>query len=210
MKIPGVLVALFVALMTPGCAAVFDGTTQQISVNTTRTDARCKLMRLAAPIGEIASTPGAVTIQKTKHDITIVCSKPGYVDATYMNHSGVAGATFANILGGVITGGIAWGIDSASGADNKYEGQVNMTLLPVASLPPSQPEVPTAPQPQYPPPPVATSGRSAPVNPPVSQPPNPPILPAAATGPEVDCIRSDGMRMRVSGSVCPPQSTPSQ
>src|SRR5438876_1110592 len=83
------------------------------------------LMRLAAPIGEIASTPGAVTIQKTKHDITIVCSKPGYVDATYMNHSGVAGATFANILGGVITGGIAWGIDSASGADNKYEGQVN-------------------------------------------------------------------------------------
>ena len=206
MKLPRVLVALFVALMTPGCAAIFDGTTQQISVNTTPPEARCKLMRLAAPIGEIASTPGAVTIQKTKHDITVVCSKPGYVDATYMNHSGVAGATFANILGGVITGEIAWGIDSASGADNKYEGQVNMTLLPVASLPPAQPEAQTPPPRQYSPPPMAASGQSMPV----SLPATPPVLPAAATGPEVDCIRSDGMRMRVSGSACPPQSTPSQ
>jgi hypothetical protein len=201
MKLPRVLVALCIALMTPGCAAIFDGTTQQISVNTTPPDARCKLMRLAAPIGEIASTPGAVTIQKTKHDITIVCSKSGYVDATYMNHSGVAGAAFANILGGILTGGIAWGIDSASGADNKYESQVNMTLLPVASLPASQPEISAPPQPQYsppPPPPVAASGRSV------------PVTPAAATGPEHDCIRSDGMRMRVSGATCPPESTPTQ
>jgi hypothetical protein len=76
-----------------------------------------------------------------------------------LNHSGVAGATFANILGGIVTGGIAWGIDSASGADNKYESQVNMTLLPVASMPPApSPENAPAPQPQVmvpPPPPVA-------------------------------------------------------
>lgn len=199
--------------MTPGCAAVFDGTTQQISVNTTPPEARCRLMRLASPIGEIPSTPGAVTIQKTKHDITIVCSKPGFVDATYQNHSGIAGATFANILGGIITGGIAWGIDSASGADNKYESQVNMTLLPVASMPPSQPEGPAAPQPQYAPPPT-TAARSRPPGPPPTEPasnlPSPPILPAAAAGPEIDCIRSDGMRMRVSGSACPAQSMPSQ
>jgi hypothetical protein len=200
MKPPRVLVVLCIALMTPGCAAVFDGTTQQISINTTPPEARCKLMRLGAPIGEVSSTPGAVTIQKTKHDISIVCSKTGFVDATYQNHSGIAGATFANILGGIITGGIAWGIDSASGADNKYESQVNMTLLPVASMPPSEPEGPTPPQPQYAPPPTAATR---------SRPPSPPILPAAA-GPETDCIRGDGMRMRVSGSVCPPQTTPSQ
>src|SRR5260370_10566940 len=160
MKLPRVLVALCVALMTPGCAAIFDGTTQQISINTTPPDARCKLVRLGAPIGEVSSTPGAVTIQKTKHDITVVCSKSGYVDATFLNHSGVAGAAFANILGGILTGGIAWGIDSASGADNKYEGQVNMPLLPVAFLPSAPPENQPAPQPQVSLPSAPPAGRS--------------------------------------------------
>jgi hypothetical protein len=120
-----------------GCAAIFDGTSQQISVSTNPSEARCKFMRLGAPIAEIPSTPGAATIQKTKNDITIVCAKPGYTDATYLNKSGVAGATFANILGGVVTGGIAWAIDSSSGADNKYDSQVNMTLIPTSMVPPT-------------------------------------------------------------------------
>lgn len=42
-----------------------------------------------------------------------------------MNHSGSAGATFGNIVAG---GLIGWGIDSASGSDNKYDSPVNMTL----------------------------------------------------------------------------------
>lgn len=55
------------------------------------------------------------------------CNKQGYQEATYLNHSGAAGATFGNI---VLGGGIGWAIDSASGADNKYDGVVNMTLVP--------------------------------------------------------------------------------
>ncbi len=94
-----VLWGLCTAVALPGCAAIFDGTTQQISVNTTPPAASCKFMRLGAPIAEISSTPGAATIQKTKHDITIVCNKTGFTEATYVNHSGVAGAAFANILG---------------------------------------------------------------------------------------------------------------
>lgn len=141
-----------VALALGGCAAIFDGTSQQISVNTNPSEARCKFMRLGSPIAEISSTPGAATVQKTKNDITIVCAKPGYTDATYHNKSGIAGATFANVLGGVITGGIAWAIDSSSGADNKYDGQVNMTLIPATM-------VPTTTDPPGPQPTVATGAQ---------------------------------------------------
>jgi hypothetical protein len=136
------IVGICAAWTVTGCAAIFDGTSQQISVNTNPAEARCKLVRLGAPIGEISSTPGAVTVQKTKNDITIVCAKPGYTDATYLNKSGIAGATFANILGGVVTGGIAWAIDSSSGADNKYDSQVNMTLIPTSMVPPTTTDPP--------------------------------------------------------------------
>lgn len=137
MEILRTIVGSCVSLLLGGCAAIFDGTSQQISVNTNPTEARCKFLRLGAPIAEISSTPGAATVPKTKNDITIVCAKPGYTDATYLNKSGIAGATFANVLGGVITGGIAWAIDSSSGADNKYDSQVNMTLIPTSMVPPT-------------------------------------------------------------------------
>jgi len=43
----------------------------------------------------------------------------------YLNHSGAAGATFGNIVAG---GLIGWGVDSATGSDNKYDSPVNITL----------------------------------------------------------------------------------
>lgn len=76
-------------------------------------------------IGEVANTPGSILVQKTKHDISVVCIKDGYQQATYFNKSGVAGATFGNIILG---GGIGWIVDSASGSDNKYDSPVNLTL----------------------------------------------------------------------------------
>jgi hypothetical protein len=78
------------------------------------------------------------TIKKNKHDITLRCTKSGFQDATYLNHSGAAGATFGNIILG---GGIGWAIDSASGADNKYDGTVNITLVPMMTpaTPPATP-----------------------------------------------------------------------
>ena len=79
-------------------------------------------------IAHVNPTPGAATIKKTKHDMKIICKKAGYQDATYLNHSGVAGATVGNVILG---GGIGWAIDSASGADNKYDSPVNITLIPV-------------------------------------------------------------------------------
>jgi len=97
------------------CATIISGTTEQIAVNTNPSGAACDFMRNGQRIAEIPSTPASSLIQKTKYDITIVCRKAGYQDASYLNHSGAAGATFGNI---VLGGFIGWGIDSATGSDN--------------------------------------------------------------------------------------------
>jgi hypothetical protein len=119
---------VLVSLTVTGCASIIEGTSQEISINTNPAGADCALKRQDQVIARVNPTPAATTIKKTKHDITILCDKAGYQEATYLNHSGAAGATFGNI---VLGGGIGWAIDSASGADNKYDSPVNITLVPV-------------------------------------------------------------------------------
>lgn len=128
-----------VASCAGGCSSVVEGTSQQILVNTNPPGANCQFVREGNVIASVPQTPGGVTIKKTKHDITVKCGKDGYQEATYLNHSGAAGATFGNIILG---GGIGWAIDSASGADNKYDGTVNMTLVPASA--PATPPAPAA------------------------------------------------------------------
>lgn len=98
-------------------------------MNTNPQGANCAFEREGITIARVAPTPGAATIKKTKHDILVKCSKDGYHEATYFNKSDVAGATVGNIILG---GGIGWAIDSASGADNKYETPMNITLVPLS------------------------------------------------------------------------------
>ena len=114
-------------LLLTSCSSIIEGTSQEITVNTTPDKAQCDLVREGIVIASIASTPASATIKKTKNDITIKCNKPGYQEATFFNKSDVDGATVGNIILG---GGIGWAIDSASGADNKYLSPVNMTLVP--------------------------------------------------------------------------------
>ena len=101
-------------------------------MNTNPNGANCALEREGNVIARVQQTPGGTTIKKTKHDITIRCTKDGYQEATFLNHSGAAGATFGNI---VLGGGIGWAVDSASGADNKYESPVNISLVPAGAAP---------------------------------------------------------------------------
>lgn len=113
-------------LLTGACSSLTEGTSQQISVHTTPSGAYCNFIREGIVVAHIEATPGAATVQKDKHDITIECVKKGYKKASYFNKSGIAGGTFGNILLG---GGIGWAIDSASGADNKYTGEVDIALV---------------------------------------------------------------------------------
>jgi len=116
-----------------GCATILDGTTQEITVNTNPSGAECVFTRQDREIARISTTPAATNIRKSKYDITIICNKPGYQTATYLNKSGNAAATVGNLaLGGLI----GWGVDSATGSDNKYDSPVNITLVPSYTPPP--------------------------------------------------------------------------
>ncbi len=119
------LASLSVSLMA--CSSVIEGHAQQIQINTSPPGATCQLNRMGEVIGTVGPTPSALMIEKTKYDLTIKCTKQGYEEGTYLNHSGAAAATVGNILFGTL-GPIGWGIDSASGADNKYDTPVNITL----------------------------------------------------------------------------------
>lgn len=114
-------------LFLSGCSSIIEGRSQEIVVNTNPPGASCSLIRNSIPIGTISPTPSAILIEKTKYDIIIKCNKDGYQEATYFNKSGSAGATFGNIVAG---GFIGWGIDSATGADNKYDSPINISMVP--------------------------------------------------------------------------------
>jgi len=96
-------------------------------VNTNPPGADCGLYREGIRIATVQNTPGSALVNKTKHDIWVVCVKSGYEQASYFNKSAVAGATAGNIILG---GGIGWIIDSATGADNKYDSPINLSMTP--------------------------------------------------------------------------------
>jgi hypothetical protein len=136
------LLVMALALSLGGCASVLAGTSQQLLVNTNPEGANCALNRKGATLARINPTPGAATISKTKEDITIVCEKSGYQQATFIDASGIQPATWGNLAVGGLVG---WGIDSATGADDHYDSPVNITLVPSAPRSPPVAPAPTAP-----------------------------------------------------------------
>lgn len=119
------LVLLFVLFSQTGCATILSGKSQTLTVETNPPGARCELLREGRIIGSVDSTPGALTVEKTKYDLSILCRKEGFVESKGFAESGTEGATFGNIILG---GGIGWAIDSAAGADNKYPELITVNL----------------------------------------------------------------------------------
>ncbi len=140
---PGAARACVTALVAlAGCVSVFEGTAQEIAVVTTPTDASCDFIRQGATIGTVPHTPGRMTVRKSKYDITVKCTKPGYQEAVHLNHSGTSAAIAANVaVDLILTAGLSSIIDSANGADNKYDSVVNVSLAP-----PPAPQAPATPQ----------------------------------------------------------------
>jgi hypothetical protein len=136
MKSVSVAGLLGLSVLLCGCATVFEGTSQTISVVTNPTGAMCAFEREGKVIGTVADTPGPLVVKKSKYDITVKCTKPGYQEAAYLNHSGATATIAANIAVDVIlTAGISSIIDSADGADNKYDSVVNLSMVPDSAMP---------------------------------------------------------------------------
>jgi len=128
--------AVFASFCLSGCVSVFEGTSQDISVVTNPTGAECAFKRDdGKEMGTIASTPSKLTVRKSKYDITITCKKAGYQDAAYVNHSGTSATIAANVaVDLILTAGISSIVDSANGADNKYDSVVNITMIPLTPV----------------------------------------------------------------------------
>jgi hypothetical protein len=123
-------ILMLAILPCAACSTIVSGTSQRVSVMTNPPGASCVFMREGQEIGRIDSTPGTISIQRTKYDVTVKCDKPGFQQASYLNHSGIEIMTAGNIAIGGLTG---WAIDSASGADNRYDSAVNVSLVPAAN-----------------------------------------------------------------------------
>lgn len=124
---------LFGLLLAPtllgACATIVEGTSKSVSVVTTPPGATCALSRAGAPLGTINPTPGSVTLSKSKNDINVNCTKPGYKPAAVTVSSKFVGTTVANILVGGVVGVVA---DAASGANFDPPAQIDVSLEPDA------------------------------------------------------------------------------
>ena len=190
MRYRGHFIVSLALLSTTGCASLFSGTRQEIAVSSTPEQATCSLSRDGAVIATVSSTPGLTYIEKGARDIFVACDKPGYQTGRKIDEAG----TDAWVFGSAVFGVIGISIDYATGAANKYDGQVDVALaqagadVPQASTP--QP-VQLAPQPaadQAPAQPVVPSAAYQPPTQPVVRtaiyqpPPQPAPVQVASTG----------------------------
>lgn len=116
--------ALTAGLLLGACASITEGDHQNLTLNTNPEGARCTLTRHGETIGAV-TTPGQLVVQKTKYDIDVLCTKAGYEDARGFIKSDIEAMTLGNLAFGGLVG---WAVDSANGADNKYQ-EVNVVTL---------------------------------------------------------------------------------
>jgi hypothetical protein len=117
----------FIVTLT-GCATLTTGNSQSITIATKPQGATCTLNRDGKVVAVVNPTPGTVNIDKSKNDISIVCTKEGFQDETAACNSNFQGMTFGNILfGGLI--GLA--VDAGSGAMHKYPSELTILLIPI-------------------------------------------------------------------------------
>ena len=119
--------AVLALLITSACSTVIEGSSQKISVNTVPEGASCVLRSNDDVIGEVASTPAVVTVQKSKYDIVVECTKDGYLKGRNKDHADYAISSFGNMVFGQF-GVVGSMMDNATGAGNKYDSQVFVEL----------------------------------------------------------------------------------
>lgn len=117
-----------VGLVLGGCATITKGTTQSVAINTPGvTGASCTLS--SAAVGtKVVSTPATIVLDKGADNITVLCKKECYQDATGV----IASNTEAMAAGNIIAGGVVGlGVDAMSGALNKYNAENQIAMVPI-------------------------------------------------------------------------------
>lgn len=110
-----------------GCATVIKGETQTVSVTSPPVEgARCALFTADRYYGDVL-TPGAITIPRSRHDVSVICTKRGFKDASATLSSQFNFVTFGNAVIGGMTGVI---IDATTGANDSYDHEIEIPMEP--------------------------------------------------------------------------------
>ena len=164
------LVLSFAILAMTGCATLFEGPSQDLTIRTAPVGASCRLDRDGELLGVIPSTPGSVSIHRTPSDISVLCTKPGWQPTRQSVESKFNGTTISNILllpaagiVGVTAGAIS---DASTGANHSYDSPPYILMQPLV---PSDGYLSPIPQSPF-------SDRVLPISPPSANPSNPPAL----------------------------------
>jgi|SRR6185312_2585465 len=116
MKLHTIAALSAAAAVLSGCASVVKGTHESIAIATPPTaGANCMLTSRQGNWSVVS--PGAVTVEKSKEDIQVRCTKEGFQDGIATIPSNFEGWTVGNLL---IGGIIGVGVDAATGAINEY------------------------------------------------------------------------------------------
>ncbi len=126
-----------------GCATIIQGTTQPISVTSTPEEGAQCTLRNSQGVWYV-TTPGSTTVHKTKTDLSVDCTKPGFGDGHALARAHFGGTTFGNIILG---GAVGVGVDAASGANFYYDSPIVVALGPkIAGAENAPPPAPFPPQ----------------------------------------------------------------
>lgn len=123
-------VLLFALAALPGCAALLNGATQDIIVQTSPPGAQCTMMRENAVIATIPQTPARVRVNRSPAEILVECHRDGHAMGRHRMKASNDGTTLGNVVGAGLMG---MGIDSATHADQSYDGVISVPLAPAAA-----------------------------------------------------------------------------
>lgn len=119
-------VLVIVAALLGGCATIIEGSSDNIATGTPGADgARCTLTSPEATYH--VTTPGTVTVEKTKHNISVACQRDGYADGVATLPSEFEEWTIANILW-LYAAPIAVVVDWATGAIHDYPDSISIPM----------------------------------------------------------------------------------
>jgi hypothetical protein len=140
--IPKTAAVLCAVTIFSGCTSIVDGSTQTLSVQTTKgtstlAGANCVLTNNKGTW--FVTSPGTVAIHRAYDDLSVVCKKDGEEPGAMTIKSSAKGMAFGNIVAGGIIGAA---IDMGTGAAYDYPSliTVSMGLTTIVTPPvPSQP-----------------------------------------------------------------------
>jgi hypothetical protein len=115
------------ALALTGCATITRGTTEQLQIQSTPTEARA-----TTSLGQSCVTPCTIQVSR-KDEFTVSFQKDGYEPQQVEVKTQIAGTGAAGFAGNVLFGGIVgMGADVATGATlNHVPNPVRVDLLPL-------------------------------------------------------------------------------